>query len=291
MSPAVLALIMLAIVIVCIVSNKVPMNFVKFVVPVVFCLLMGYNITETSNIILKQISTVMSQTGYMLLFGLIYFVMLTETGMFDIMVNAVIKRIGNKLNVVSVMALTTVIGAIAYLTANMSMTYLITFPIVIPLFKKFKLNRDYAFIICQMAVAAMCWLPWGIGLIMSATMAGTNAESLAAASIPWGLCFIPAIVLHWVYFAYKHKKEHGTLGLPEGVEHDQETASDSLKDKPNARPKMFLANLIVFIGVIVALAYFKISSYLVFIAASIITSYCQWWLLWHRHWKEFSQPF
>lgn len=142
-----------------------------------------------------------------------------------------------------------------------------------------------------MAVAAMCWLPWGIGLIMSATMAGTNAESLAAASIPWGLCFIPAIVLHWVYFAYKHKKEHGTLGLPEGVEHDQETASDSLKDKPNARPKMFLANLIVFIGVIVALAYFKISSYLVFIAASIITSYCQWWLLWHRHWKEFSQPF
>lgn len=135
MSPAVLALIMLAIVIVCIVSNKVPMNFVKFVVPVVFCLLMGYNITETSNIILKQISTVMSQTGYMLLFGLIYFVMLTETGMFDIMVNAVIKRIGNKLNVVSVMALTTVIGAIAYLTANMSTTYLVTFPIVIPSLK------------------------------------------------------------------------------------------------------------------------------------------------------------
>ncbi|MGZ7240486.1 citrate:H+ symporter, partial [Streptococcus pyogenes] len=67
-------------------------------------------------------------------------------------------------------------------------------------------------------VAAMCWLPWGIGVIMSATMAGTNAETLAQASMPWGLCFIPAIILQYVYFAWRHKKEHGTLGLPEGIE-------------------------------------------------------------------------
>ncbi|MGZ7215452.1 Na+/H+ antiporter NhaC family protein, partial [Streptococcus pyogenes] len=102
------------------------------------------------------------------------------------------KLIGDRLNVVGVMILTSVLGGIAYLTANMSTTYLVVFPIVIPLYRKFKINRDFAFIICQTAVAAMCWLPWGIGVIMSATMAGTNAETLAQASMPWGLCFIPA---------------------------------------------------------------------------------------------------
>ncbi|MEX2784613.1 SLC13 family permease [Streptococcus sp. H49] len=272
MSPAILALMMLAIIIVCIITNKVPLNFVMFVVPVIFCFLLGYNLTETSNLILNQINTVMSQTGYMLLFGLIYFVMLTETGMFDMMVNALIRRIGDRLNVVGIMVLTSVIGGIAYLTANMSTTYLICFPIVIPLYKKFKLRRDYAFILCQTAVAAMCWLPWGIGLIMSATMANTNAESLAAASIPWGLCFIPAIILQWVYFAYQHQKEHQTLGLPEGSQDELGTAASDLEDKPYARPHLFWFNLLVFIAVIVGLAYFKFPSYLVFIAAAIITS-------------------
>ena len=95
-------------------------------------------------------------------------------------------------------------------------------------------------------------------------------EELAAASIPWGLCFIPAIILQWVYFALVHKKQHGTLGLPQDAEALQESAEK--KDNPNARPKLLWFNLLVFACVIVALAYFKIPSYLVFIAASIITA-------------------
>ena len=265
---------MLAIIIVFILFEKqlkIPMNFVLFTVPVIFSFLMGYDLTETSTFILTQLSTVMNQTGYMLLFGLIYFVMLTETGMFDVMVNAVMKVIGNRLNVVGVMVLTTVLGGIAYLTANMSTTYLIVFPIVIPLYKKFKIDRDFAFIICQTAVAAMCWLPWGIGVIMSATMAGTDAETLAAASIPWGLCFIPAIILQYVYFAWRHKKQHGTLGLPSDAE-AVETDGEAKETKEFARHDLFWVNLLIFIVVIVALAVFKVPSYLVFIAASMVTA-------------------
>ncbi|MGT2712611.1 SLC13 family permease [Streptococcus oriscaviae] len=274
MSPAILALIMLAIIVLFILFEKqlkVPMNFVLFTVPVIFSFLMGYDLTQTSTFILTQLSTVMNQTGYMLLFGLIYFVMLTETGMFDVMVNAVMKRIGNRLNVIGVMILTSVLGAIAYLTANMSTTYLIVFPIVIPLYKKFKIDRDFAFIICQTAVAAMCWLPWGIGVIMSATMAGTNAETLAQASIPWGVCFIPAIILQYVYFAWRHKKEHGSLGLPKDTQ-VQESENQATQEKEFARHDLFWINFLIFILVVVALAVFKVPSYLVFIAASMVTA-------------------
>ena len=274
MSPAILALIMLAIIVVFILFEKqlkVPMNFVLFTIPVIFSFLMGYDLTQTSNFILTQLSTVMNQTGYMLLFGLIYFVMLTETGMFDVMVNAVMKIIGKRLNVIGVMILTTVLGAIAYLTANMSTTYLIVFPIIIPLYKKFKIDRDFAFIICQTAVASMCWLPWGIGVIMSATMAGTDAETLAAAAIPWGLCFIPAIILQYVYFAWCHKKAYGTLGLPEGTEAESDNA-EKATEKEFARTDLFWVNFFVFIMVIIALAVFKVPSYLVFVAASMVTA-------------------
>ena len=273
MNPTTMAVIMLLVVIVGILTKKVPMNFVMFVVPVVCMLMMGYSVTETSSFIMAKISEIFASAGWMLLFGLTYFTMLTESGMFDTIINRFVRLVGNRMNVVIVMIMTTIIGGLGYLTANMSTTYLICFPIMIPLFRKFNLNREYAFIICQTAIGAMCFLPWGIGLVVSASMAGCDATELAKASIPWGLCFIPVIILQWVYFAWRHKREHGTLGLPAKVESgDCVSESVAEEDKPNARPKLFWFNLIVFVIVVVALAVFSIPSYLVFVAASIVTA-------------------
>lgn len=272
MSPTLMAVIMLVVVIVAILSKKVPMNFVMFVVPVAIMLISGYSLTETSGIIIAKISEIMTSCGWMLLFGLIYFVMLTETGMFDTIINGFVKLVGDRMNVVIVMIMTTIIGALGYLTANMSTTYLICFPIMIPLFKKFKLNQEYAFILCQTAISAMCFLPWGIGLVNSAIMAGCDATELAAASIPWGFCFIPAIILQWAYFAMCHKKKYGTLGLPKDAAEAAAGTEEKQAEKPNARPQFFWFNLIVFVIVVLALAVFKIPSYLVFLAASIVTA-------------------
>ena len=200
MSPTFVALFMLVVVIACILWNKIPLNFIMFVVPTVCLLMLGYSISETSTFILNQFNTVMSSSGYMLLFGLIYFTMLTETGVFDIIINKMIRLLGDKMNVVVVMIMTTVISCVAYLTANMSTTYLIVFPVMMTIYKKYNMDRESAFILCQTAIAAMCWLPWGIGLVNSAMMASVSPEELASASVPWGLCFIPAIILQWVYF-------------------------------------------------------------------------------------------
>lgn len=274
MNPTIMAIIMLVIVVAAIIWNKVPMNFVMFVVPVICALFLGYSITEISDAITTQLATTMKSAGYMLLFGLIYFTMLTETGMFDTIVGAVMKLIGKNMNVVIVMVMTVVIGALGYLTANMSTTYLICFPIMIPLYKKFKLDQSYAFLLCQTAISAMCFLPWGIGIANSAMMAGVDTTELAAASIPWGACFIPVIILMIVYFTIMHKKEVGTLGVPQGaaVETTSSEAKEETKENPNARPKLFWVNLLIFVIAIVALAVFQITSYIVFIFASVATA-------------------
>ena len=272
MNPTTMALIMLVLCIAFILWNKISMNFIMFVIPFVCALALGYSLTEVSNAIVAQIANVMGSVGWMLLFGLIYFTMITETGMFDTIINRFVKMVGTKMNVVVVMAMTSIIGAIAYLTANMSTTYLICFPVMLPLFKKFKMDQRIAFILCQVSIAAMCWLPWGIGLVNSAMMAGVSAEELASASIPWGLCHVPAIILLWAYFAMVHKKKHGTLGLPSGVSLDGGTEGAAKEVNPNNRPKLFWFNLIVFVIVVVCLAVFKFPSYLIFIFASIITA-------------------
>ena len=75
MSPTIMAVILLALVVGGILSGKIPMNFVMFAVPV-FCLLgLGYNVFEISGFILSKISEIMTSAGWMLLFGLIYFLL------------------------------------------------------------------------------------------------------------------------------------------------------------------------------------------------------------------------
>lgn len=271
MSPTFVAIIMLVVVVGCILWNKIPMNFVMFVVPFVCCLLLGYSVQETSGFILAQFNSIMSSAGYMLLFGLVYFTMLTETGVFEIIINRMIGLLGGKMNVLIILIMTTAISCVAYLTANMSTAYLIVFPIMIQMYKRYNVNREYAFIICQTAISAMCWLPWGIGVVNSAMMAGVSPEELAAAAMPWGLCFIPAIILQWCFFAYVHKKKNGTLGLPQNAV-AMEVSGEEKEANPNKRPGLLWFNLLVFICVLAALAYFKLPSYLVFIGASIITA-------------------
>lgn len=272
MNPTIMAVVLLALVIIGILTRKIPMNFVMFAVPVCCMFALGYNINEISGFITAKISEIMAAAGWMLLFGLIYFTMLTETGMFDTLISGVVRIVGDRMNVIVIMMMTTIIGALAYLTANMTTAYLICFPIMIPLFKKFNLKREYAFIICQTAMAAMCFLPWGIGVVNSSVMAGCDPTELARASIPWGLCFIPVIILQWVYFAWKHKKDNRTLNLPQNGAAEEVKKETETEEKPNSRPKLFWFNLLMFIAVLVLLAFFKLPAYLIFLTASIITA-------------------
>lgn len=262
---------MMAVVIAFILTKKIPMNFTLFLVPIVVALILGFKPADIGTMVVDQFNTTMKASGYMLIFGLLYFSMLTETGMFETIIGGITKVIGSRMNVVVIMILTTVIAAIGMLTANISTCYLITFPIMMPLYKKYKFNRVYAFILAQTALAAMCFIPWGIGIALSAMMAGCDTVELAVASIPWALCFIPVIILQWVYFAYQHKKEVGTLGLPKDAQAEHETETQK-QENANSRPGLFWINLLIFILVIVALAVFKIPAYFVFIIAACVTA-------------------
>ena len=266
-----MAIAMMAVVILLILTKVIPMNFTLLLVPVAVALILGYQPAEISSMVLEQFAATMRSSGYMLIFGLLYFSMLTDTGMFDTIVGGITGLIGSRMNIIFIMALTTIIAAVGMLTANISTCYLVTFPIMMPLYKRYHFNRVHAFILTQTTLSAMCFIPWGIGIALSAMMANCDTLELASASIPWALCFIPVILAQWVYFAYEHKKREGTLGLP--VNSDEESAETAQQQKKeNARPKLFWVNLLLFALVIIALAVFKIPAYFVFIIAACATA-------------------
>lgn len=142
MNATVMAIILVLIVVATVVTKKVPFNFVLFIVPIICSLLLGFSLQETSDFVLEQFSSIMKSAGFMLLFAFLYFQMLTEAGVFDTIVSAVTNKLGDKMNVIVIMILTSVIAAFAILTGNFTPAYLITFPILVPLYKKYDFDRE-----------------------------------------------------------------------------------------------------------------------------------------------------
>lgn len=270
MTPTIMAIIMIAVIIGFALWKKVPMPFVLAVVPFICALLLGFNITKVSGFAIDQLNTTMKSAGYLLAFALMYFSMLTESGMFDIIIDKLVDLLKGKMNVYVVMILTTVIASIGFMTADVVTTYMVVFPVMIGLYEKMHFDKKAGMIITQTAVCLMGFLPWGVGVVQSSVFAKVDPLTLSEKALPISLCFIPVIILQWIYFGMRHKKQMASMpSMEEAAVTEEKTEK---KVNPNARPQFFWINLIVFFAVVIALGYFKFPPYIVFIFAAMITT-------------------
>lgn len=264
-----IAFLMIAAVIAAVFLKNVPMQFVLCVVPVICCLLLGYSVKDTGDMVIASINNSMKAAGYMCMFAMIYFTMLGKTGMFNTLIKSLIKLFKGNINVYMVMIITSAIAAVSMLTAQVVSAYLIVFPIMLPLYKKMKFDRAAAMIIAQTAIASMCFVPWGIAVVNSSVFAGVDAMELSRRLIPVAACFIPVIILQWIYFGSRHKKQGGAVVIQWSDE--EAGAGQAGRDDGLARPKRFWFNLCLFLVVIAMLALNKMPSFMIFMIASFIT--------------------
>ncbi len=269
MNATFVAVLMVLLTILSLFVKRVPMQYALYIVPVFCALLLGLKFDEIGELFIGQVNTAMQAAGYMCLFAMIYFNMLSETGMFQILVSRLLRVFHGTMNVYVVMVLTSVIAAIGMLTATVVTAYLIVFPIMLPFYKKLKFDRAAAMVIAQTSIAAMCFVPWGIAVVNSSVFAGVNAMELSQRLIPVAVCFIPAIVLQWIYFGFRHKKSGGLMHIQWEEEKDKEEKKET--EESMERPGLFWFNFLLFLGVIVLLAWNVMPAYLVFIFASFLT--------------------
>lgn len=267
MSTTTIALLAIALIIAAVLYKKIPIQFVLTFVPIVAALLLGSDISKISTMSLQFLDNTMNSVGFMMLFGLMYFTMLSATGMFEAIINVIMKPFKGNMNNWVIMILTSVVSAIAMLTATPTSTYLIVFPIMVSLYDRTGFDKRVALVLTQTVVAAMCFLPWGQGVATSAVFAGVSPLKLSQDVLPISFCFIPVIIAQWVYFAFYMKKHAGQTAQSTASQQVRQEGGNSLE-----RPKLFWVNLVIFILVIYALAVLKYPSYLVFAAGALLTT-------------------
>ena len=104
--------VMIVLIVVLLLKGKMSPIVVLTLIPTIAALVLGYHPIEITEFIKEGIGTTTSN-GILFIFSVIYFGVMSDTGMFDVIVNFLVRRAGN--NVIAVTVATAIIATIAHL--------------------------------------------------------------------------------------------------------------------------------------------------------------------------------
>jgi CitMHS family citrate-Mg2+:H+ or citrate-Ca2+:H+ symporter len=149
--------------------------------PVVVCLLAGFNLGQIGEFIKTGLITV-APTAALFLFAILFFGIMRDRGLFDPLVNLLIRSTGGKPLAVAVV--TVLVTSVVHLDGVGAATFLLTIPALLPLYKR--LNMSPAMLLCLVGTTAgvINMVPWGGTTARAAAVSGLDATELWLGLLP-----------------------------------------------------------------------------------------------------------
>lgn len=262
---ALIGFLMIIAIVALLLKGKMSPIVVLAVVPVIAALILGYSPLSIADFIKEGIKTTTSN-GILFIFSVIYFGVLSDTGLFDVIVNWLVKKAGN--NVIAITVATALVATIAHLDGTTATTVLITIPSLYPIYKKMNIDPKILLCITGACMGVMNLLPWGGPTARAATVLQMDANELWHILIPIQIAgFVINIVLGVLLGMYAMKQGAGA-GKGEAVEVDEKAAAEA--DALRKSNPFLIFNLLLTVGVIAVLSAGLATSYVVFLVALCI---------------------
>ena len=214
-------------------------------------------------------------TAILFIFSVLFFGVMTDAGMFDKIIGALMKKVGN--NVIGVTLMTCLIAIIGHLDGGGASTFLITIPAMLPVYKRLHMRRETLLLICVTSMGVMNLLPWGGPTMRAASVLGVESNDLWSQIVPMQVVGLVLAVGTAIFWGFQEKKRIAKLG--DAAVEDAGKYDDSDSEEKNnelARPKNFLFNVILTLAVIIVLVMDIFPSYYVFMvgcALGILVNY------------------
>ncbi|PNV63995.1 citrate:proton symporter [Clostridium sp. chh4-2] len=236
--------------------------------PIIGAVIAGFSITDISGFVSKGVGTTWA-TAILFVFSILYFGIMNYAGLFDKLVDYLLKVAGN--NVTMILLATAIIAIIGHIDGATTSTYLITIPVMLPIFKKMKLRPTVLLLIVSSATGVMNLVPWGGPTIRAATAIGQDATQLWVSMIPMQVFGIVCTLSLAVYFSFVEKKrlaKAGEAGIVVDLSKDSGRIEET--DLSMKRPKLLWFNLLLTIIIIVLLVKNIFPAYAVFMFGMLI---------------------
>ena len=217
-------------------------------------------------------------TAALFVFSVLYFGIMTDAGMFDVIIGKLMKLVGD--NVMGVALVTCIIALVGHLDGGGASTFCIVVPAMLPVYKRMHMRPTTLLRIAVLSMGVLNLMPWAGPTMRAASVLGIEAGELWKTILPIQIFGIVLAIAHAAFAGWQEKRRgaglHGKLAEVEGTVELQETAEAAAAENELARPKLFLFNVFLTIAIIAMLIWDVFPSYFPFmigVAVALFVNY------------------
>ena len=278
-------LCIIAIVVVLFQSKTLPsIAFIAFPTILALILVLGgyYTLPNVAKLV-KSGFTSTGPTAALFVFSVLYFGIMTDAGMFDVIIDKLMKLVGD--NVIGVTVMTTVIALIGHLDGGGASTFCIVVPAMLPVYKKMHMRPTTLLRCAVLAMGVLNLMPWAGPTMRAASVLEMDPSSLWRTLLPIQAFGIVLALAHSVLAGMQEQRRgaglHGRLAAEEGAVVVEASAEEAAQKNDLARPKLFWVNLGITLVVIFLLIFLGQDKYdypgyfpfMLGVAAGLIVNY------------------
>ena len=214
-------------------------------VPIVFPLMAGFG-PDMGNMMIDGLKKV-APTAVMVMFAILYFGVMFDTGLFDPIIRKFIKLING--DPMKAVVFATLLAGLVSLDGDGSTTYMITVTAMLPLFKRLRLEPLSLTCVVILAASVTNLLPWGGPLARAAASLQVDTSELFIPLIPVMVVGFLGVLALAYFIGIRERQRLGRLRLSVGAaatvfddETDEGLPSMSDENAELRRPKLFWLN-------------------------------------------------
>lgn len=245
MKLAIIGFVLMIVLMYVLIKEKLSPPVAFIILPLIAAIAGGFGIKEISGFVETGLST-MLETAVLFIFSISYFTLMSNAGLFDPIINFLIKRVGK--SVTTILFAVVMTTFIAHLDGSGATTFLIVVPAFLPICKKIKVRPEALLgAMCGM-YGVMNIVPWGGPTIRAASVIGIDVSDLYKFIMP-SVAVLVIIAFGIAFLISKIEVKNGA-GIPEGgiVPEHHEAEEEKVTNK-----KLYICNLILTIVMLVLL--------------------------------------
>ncbi|MFS0671063.1 citrate:proton symporter [Peribacillus frigoritolerans] len=239
------------------------------VIPLIFAIIGGFA-SSVDTMMLDGIKLVATSAAF-LLFALLFFGIMIDAGMFDPLINKILKTVkGDPLKVAIGTAVLTLLVA---LDGDGTTTFIIVISSMLPLYKKLNMNPLVLATISMLSFSVVCGLtPWGGPGIRALSVLGLEQTDFFVPLIPTLIGGAIWVIFVSFILGKMERKRLGIIDLNESniTENAFSLEVASAQEYSIKRPKMLWINLILTVLVMTVLILGLIKPAILFLVAVVI---------------------
>ncbi len=236
---ALLGFLTVVVLLAAILSQRLSPLVALIVVPLAAALLGGFG-WQTGAFIVTGLRSIVPVAG-MTVFAILYFGIMTDAGMLDPIITRILRAVGHRPT--RIVMGTSLLAAIVMLDGSGAITFLVTIPVMLPLYDRLGMERRVLACATALAAGLINMLPWG----------GPTMRAAAALHLPMTELFNPLLPVVFIGLIYLFvvsywlgRREEKRLGLT-GRESESDVFERTLTVEETSlrRPDRFWLNLLL----------------------------------------------